>query len=76
MFPLNMWEETIDMTIYLINRGSSTPLGCGIPKEAWIGKKMSYSFLKTFDCEAFSHIDFENRAKLEAKPKKCVFVGY
>ena len=64
------------IAINLINRGPSTPLGCGIPKEAWNGKKVSYSFLKTFGFEAFAHIDFENRTKLEAKLKKCVFVGY
>jgi hypothetical protein len=28
------------------------------------GKKVNYSFLKTFGCEAFSHIDKENRTKL------------
>ena len=75
-FLLHMWEEAINTTIYLINRGPSTPLVCGIPKEAWTGKKVSYSFLKTFDCEAFAHIDSENRTKLEAKSKKCVFFGY
>jgi hypothetical protein len=37
----------------------------GIPEEAWIGKKVNYSFLKTFGCEAFVHIDKENRTKLE-----------
>ena len=57
--PLHMWVEAVNTTVYLINRGPSTPLGCGIPKEAWIGKKVSYSFLKTFNCEAFSHIDYE-----------------
>ena len=51
-------------------------MGCGILEEAWTGKKVSYSFLKTFDWEAFTHIDFENRIKLEAKSKKYVFVGY
>ena len=74
--PLHMWVEAVNTVVYLINRGPSTPLGCGIPKEAWTSKKVSYSFLKTFGCEAFSHIDFENRTKLEAKSKKCVFVGY
>ena len=39
-------------------------------------RKVNYSFLKTFGCEEFSHIDSENRTKLEAKSKKCVFVGY
>ena len=51
-------------------------MGYGILEEAWTGKKLSYSFLKTFSCEAFAHVDFENRTKLEAKSKKCVFVGY
>ena len=62
--------------VYLINRGISTPFGYGILEEAWTGKKVCYSFLKTFGCEEFSHIDFENRTKLEAKSKKCVFVRY
>ena len=70
---LYMWEEVFNTIVYLINRGPSTPLGCGIPKEAWTGKKVSYSFLKTFGCEAFTHIDSENRTKLEAKSKKCIF---
>ena len=74
--PLHMWVEVVNTTIYLINRDPSTPLGCGIPKEAWTSKKVSYSFLKTFSCEAFAHIDSENKTKLEAKSKKCVFFGY
>jgi hypothetical protein len=48
----------------------------GIPEEAWTGKKVNYSFLKTFGCEVFVHIDKENRTKLEAKSKKCAFIGY
>ena len=51
-------------------------MGCGILEEAWTSKKVSYSFLKTFGCEDFSHIDSKNRTKLEAKSKKYVFVGY
>ena len=75
-FPLNIWVEVVNTTQYLINRGPSTPLGYGILQEAWTGKKVSYSFLKTFSCEAFAHIDYENRTKLEDKLKKCVFFGY
>ena len=48
----------------------------GIPEEAWKGKKANYLFMRTLDCEAFVHIDKENRIKLEAKSKKCTFVGY
>ena len=32
--------------------------------------------MRTFGCEEFVHIDKENRTKLEAKLKKCTFIGY
>src|SRR5271168_5267429 len=39
-------------------------------------EKVNYSFLKPFGCEAFVHINKENRTKLEAKSNKCTFIGY
>jgi hypothetical protein len=75
-FPLQFWEDVVDTAIYLINRGPSSSLDGRIPEEEWTGKKVNYSFLKTFGCEAFVHIDKENRTKLEAKSKKCTFIGY
>jgi hypothetical protein len=39
-------------------------------------KKGKLFFFLTFDCEAFVHIDKENTTKLEAKFKKCTFIGY
>jgi hypothetical protein len=75
-FPLQFWEDAIDTVVYLIKKGPSISLDGRIPEEAWIGKKVNYSFLKTFGCEAFVHIDKENRIKLEAKSKKCTFIGY
>ena len=66
----------VDISIYLINRGASCSLYGGIPEEAWIGKKVNYSFMRTFGCEAFVHIDKENRTNLDAKSKKCTFIGY
>ena len=60
--PLNMWEEAINTIVYLINRAPYTCLGFGITKEAWNGKKVSYSFLKTYDINKFGYRlwDFEN----------------
>jgi hypothetical protein len=51
-------------------------LDSGILEEAWIGKKVNYSFLKTFGYETFVHIYKENRTNLEEKSKKCNFIGY
>jgi hypothetical protein len=75
-FPLKFWADSIDNVVYLINRGPSISLDGGIPEEAWTCKKVNYCFLKAFNCEAFVHIDKENRTKLEAKSKKCTFIGY
>ena len=74
--PLQFWADVVDTIDYLINRGPSSSLDGGIPKEAWTGKKVNYSFLRTFSCEAFFHIDKDNRTKLEEKSKKCTFIGY
>jgi hypothetical protein len=74
--PLQFWEDVVNTSVYLINKGPSRSLDGGIPYEEWTGKKVNYSFLKTFGCEAFVHIVKENRTKLEAKSKKCTFIGY
>ena len=74
--PLQFWADAVNTVVYLINRGPSSTLDGGIPEEAWIGKQVKYSFLRTFGCEAFVHIDKDDRTKLEAKSKKCTFIGY
>jgi hypothetical protein len=74
--PYSFGQMFVDIAVYLINRGPSSFLDGIIPEEEWTGKKVNYFFLKTFGCEAFVHIDKENRTKLEAKSKKCNFIGY
>jgi hypothetical protein len=74
--PLQFWIDAVDTAVYLINRGPSSSLDGRIPEEEWTGKKVNYSFLKPFGCEAFVHIDKENRTKPEEKSKKCTFIGY
>jgi hypothetical protein len=74
-FPLDLWVDVVDTIVYLINKRPSSSLDGRISEDSWIGKKVNYSFLNTFDCESFVHIDKENRTKLEEKPK-CTFIGY
>ena len=63
-FPLQFWVDVVDIVVYLINRGPSSSLDDGIPEEAWKGRNINYSFLKTFGCKEFVHIDKENRTNL------------
>ena len=55
--PLQFWADAKDTVVYLINRGPSISLDGGILEESWTCKKVNYFFLKTFDCDAFVHID-------------------
>jgi len=68
--PLQFWVDVVDIVVYLIKKGPSSSLDGGILEEAWIGKKVNYSFLNIFGCEVFVHMNKENITKLEAKSKK------
>ena len=74
--PYSFWADAINTDVYLINRGPSSTLDGGIPEAAWTGKNLNYPFLRTFGCEAFIHIDKENIINIDAKSKKCTFIGY
>ena len=54
----------------------TTALDGGIPEEVWTEKKVNYSHLKIFGCEAFVHIPKEQGTKLDNKSMKCIFLGY
>lgn len=69
--PLNLWANVVDIVVYLINRGPSMALDGGILEEMWIGKKVNYSFLRVFGCEAFAPVDKEYRNKLDAKSQNA-----
>ncbi|CAH9120743.1 unnamed protein product [Cuscuta epithymum] len=47
-----------------------------VPENVWSGKKSSYDHLRVFGCKAFVHIPKDERSKLEAKTRQCIFLGY
>ena len=70
------WVEVVNTVAYLINRNPSTPLNFKLSEEVWSGKKVNLSYLKVFGYVSYVHIDSTARTKLNAKSKKCFFVGY
>ena len=46
------------------------------PYEAWFNRKPTVHHFKVFGCVAYSHIQKENREKLNEKEEKCIFVSY
>ena len=74
--PKMFWAEAVNTAGHLINRGSSTPLKFKLPEEVWSGKKVNLYYLKVFGCVSYVHVDHTAKTKLDAKTKKCFFIGY
>ena len=74
--PKSFWCEAVQIVCYLINQSPSVPLELDIPERVWIGKDVSYSYLKVFECKAFEHVPKEQRLKLDSKATPCIFFGY
>lgn len=63
------WAEACNTAVYLINRAPSSRLNFDIPEETWLGKKISYHYLRIFGCEAFALIPKEKCSKLDSKSR-------
>ena len=74
--PKTFWADAVNTTAYLINRGPSVPLKFKLPEEVWTGKELKYSHLRNFGCTPYIHVDSKKRDKLDAKARKCYFIGY
>ena len=72
----SFWADAINTAAHLINRGPSVPLDYRLPEECWTGRKVDLSYLKNFGCLCYVLLDSDSRDKLDAKSKKCYFIGY
>ncbi|CAH9127437.1 unnamed protein product, partial [Cuscuta epithymum] len=70
------WADAVNTAAYLINRGPSSPIGFKIPEEEWKGREVSLNHLKVFGCISYVKVRDADSDKLEAKAKKCIFIGY
>ena len=74
--PKIFWADAVNTAINLINRGPSIPLEHRLPEEVWSGREVSLNHLKVFGCVSYVHIKSNDRTKLDAKARKCFFIGY
>ncbi|RVX05220.1 Retrovirus-related Pol polyprotein from transposon TNT 1-94 [Vitis vinifera] len=47
-----------------------------VPDSIWSNNKIFYDHLRVFGCKTFVHIPKDERSKLDAKSRPCVFIGY
>jgi hypothetical protein len=51
-------------------------LGHRQPEEVWSENEINLSHLKVFCCVLYVYIEFDACSKLDAKSRKCYFIGY
>ena len=75
-FPKRFWAEALSTAVYLRNRSSTRAVEGQTPFEAWYGYKPDVSHPRVFGCLAYSHIEKDERSKLDSKSRKCILLGY
>lgn len=70
------WADALNTEVYLKNRTPTSALDKITPYEALTGQQPSVEHLRIFGCSAYAHIPKDERRKLDAKSRKCTFLGY
>lgn len=74
--PKRLWAEAISTVGYYQNRSATSELQSMSPHEAFTGEWPSEQHLKVFGCHVYDHVPKDERRKLDAKPQKCILLGY
>ena len=74
--PNSFWAEAAKTICYIVNQSLSTTIGLKTAMEMWTGKLADYSYLHAFGCPVYVMYNAQERAKLDPKSKRCIFLGY
>ncbi|KAH9707030.1 Integrase catalytic domain-containing protein [Citrus sinensis] len=74
--PNSFWAEAVKTACYIVNRSPSTAIGLKTAMEMWTGKPADYSYLHAFGCPVYVMYNVQERTKLDAKSRRCIFLGY
>ena len=68
----SFWGEALNIVVHVLNLTPCVPLEFDVPNRIWSDNEI----LRVFGCNAFVHIPKDERSKLDAKTRPCVFIGY
>ncbi|KAH9652502.1 hypothetical protein KPL70_027122 [Citrus sinensis] len=74
--PNSFWAEAAKTACYIVNQSPSTAIGLKTAMEMWTGKPAYYSYLYVFGCRVYVMYNAQERTKLDAKSRRCIFLGY
>ncbi|KAK8944625.1 hypothetical protein KSP39_PZI007680 [Platanthera zijinensis] len=73
--PRSFWAEAINTTCYLVNQSPSMSLNLKSPQEVWLGRPVDYSDIHIFGCHVYTLVQDSEKTKLDAKSKRCIYLG-
>ena len=62
--------------MHVINLSPVVALNSEVPNKIWFGKNVKYDHLRVFGYKAFVHVPKDERSKLDAKSRQCIFISY
>ena len=71
------WGEAVNTAVHLTNRMPTSALGGKItPHEKWTGRTPDLGHVRVFGSVCYANTPTVGRRQLDARARKCVFVGY
>ena len=74
--PKSFWAEAAAHAIFVRNRLPTKAVRLVTPFQAWHGRKPDADILRPFGCIAHAQISAVHLTKLDAKSRRCVFLGF
>jgi hypothetical protein len=73
---LMFWDDAVLCAVYVKNMCPSHALKNKTPYEMWYGHIPLVRHLRVFGSTCYALIPKEQRSKLDARSRKCIFLGY
>lgn len=73
---LKLWAEAAHNAVDILNRTGTSTVNGKTPYELWYGKTAQFDHFRIFGSEVYVHVPKQKRGKIDAKSKKCIFIGY
>src|ERR1044072_4561623 len=71
--PKHFWGEALYKEVHVINPSPAVALNAEVPDKIWFGKNVKYDHLQVFGCKTCVYVPKDERSKLDAKTRQCIF---
>ncbi|RDX71323.1 hypothetical protein CR513_49344, partial [Mucuna pruriens] len=74
--PKHFWDKVLYTIVHVINLNPTVALNTEVLDKIWFSKDVKYDHLRVFGCKVCTHVQKDERSKLDMKTRQCIFTGY